>query len=116
MKYWTVSRSEPKGYFKAQVKHVSRQDEGQFKNHYLIGLFIKEKHDFDSDKTEPGLIKAYSDIKGNVDRRQATDRRKLANSGYVDERRSGQDRRNGLDRRSGVDRRNGVDRRGERNF
>ena len=110
MKYWTDSRSEPKGYFKAQVKHVSKQDEGQFKNHYLIGLFIKEKQDFDLDKTESGLIKADSDIKGNVDSRQATDRRKLASTGYVDERRSGQDRRSGFDRRGGVDRRSGADR------
>jgi hypothetical protein len=116
MKYWTDSRSEPRGYFKAQVKHISKQDEGQFKNYYLIGLFTKEKHDFGLDKAESGLIKSDSDIKSNVDRRQATDRRKLANSGYVDERRSGQDRRSGLDRRSGVDRRNGVDRRGGRNF
>lgn len=116
MKYWTDSISEPKGFFKAQVKHISKQDEGQFKNHYLIGLFIKEKHDFVFDKTESGLIKSDSDTKGKVDRRQETDRRRSANSGYIEERRSGQDRRSGLDRRGGVDRRRGVDRRSGRNF
>jgi hypothetical protein len=84
----------------------SKQDEGQFKKHYLIGLFIKEKHDFDSNKTESGLIKTGTDIKDidsikdKAGRRRGSDRRKLANTGYVEERRSGQDRRSGLDRRS----------------
>lgn len=116
MKYWKDSRSEPEGFFKAQIKHISKQEEGQFKNHYLIGLFIKEKHDFDLDKTESGSISQENDTKGNADRRQATDRRKLATSGYVEERRSGQDRRSGVDRRGGVDRRRGIDRRSERNI
>jgi len=116
MKYWTDSRSEPRGFFKAQVKHISKQDEGQFKNHYLIGLFIKEKHDFVLDKAESGLFKPGRATKSDVDRRQATDRRELANSGYIAERRSGQDRRSGIDRRGCVDRRNGVDRRSERNL
>lgn len=116
MKYWTDSRSEPGGFFKAQVKHISKQDEGQFKNHRLIGLFIKEKHDFDLDKPESELTKADRNIKGNVDRQQEIDRRKLAKSGYVEERRSGKDRRSGLDRRGGMDRRSGVDRRSERNL
>jgi hypothetical protein len=116
MKYWTDSISEPKGFFKTQIKHISKQDEGQFKNHYLIGLFIKEKHDFLPDKAESGIIKSDRDTKGNVDRRQAIDRRKLTKSGYIEERRSGQDRRTGLDRRGGVDRRSGIDRRSGRNL
>lgn len=116
MKYWTDIRSEPTGFFKAQVKHITKPDEGQFQNHYLIGLSIKEKHDFVLNKAKSGLINADSGVKGNVDRRQASDRRILANSGYVEERRSGQDRRSGLDRRGGVDRRSGTDRRSERNL
>lgn len=116
MKYWTDSRTEPRGYFRAQIIHISKPDEEQFKNHYSIGLFIEEKHDFVLDKAGSGSIKADSDIKGDADRRQATDRRKLVNSGYVKERRSGQDRRSGLDRRAGVDRRTGIDRRSERNL
>ena len=116
IKSWTNSSAAPRGYFKAQVKHISKQDKGQFKNYYLIGLFIKENHDFDSGKIKSELIKPDTRLKGSVDRRQASDRRKLANSGYVDERRSGQDRRSGLDRRSGVDRRSGIDRRSQRNF
>jgi hypothetical protein len=116
MKYWTDSRSEPGGFFKAQVKHISKQDEGQFKNHRLIGLFIKEKHDFDFDKPESELTKADLNTKDSVDRRQETDRRKFSKSGYVEERRSGKDRRSGLDRRGGMDRRSGVDRRSDRNL
>ena len=116
MKYWTDSRSEPGGFFKAKVKHISKQDEGRFKDHCLIGLFIKEKHDFDPDKPVPALTEANRDTRGHVDRRQTIDRRKLAKSGYVEERRSGQDRRSGIDRRSGVDRRSGADRRSDRNL
>jgi len=116
MKYWTDSRAEPMGYFRVQVIHISKPVEEQFKKQYLIGLFIKERHDFVSVKTESGSIKADRDINGDVDRRQATERRITSNTGYVEERRSGQDRRRGMDRRSGVDRRAGVDRRGERNY
>ena len=116
MKYWTDSRAEPMGYFRVQVIHISKPVEEQFKKNYLIGLYIQEKHDFVSDKTESGLIKADREITGGVDRRLATERRIASNSGYVEERRSGHDRRRGLDRRSGVDRRTGVDRRGERNY
>jgi hypothetical protein len=116
MKYWTESRSEPGGFFKAEVKHISKQDKGRFKDHVLIGLFIKEKHDFDLDKPVSAVTEANRDPKGHGDRRQAIDRRILAESGYVEERRSGQDRRSGLDRRSGVDRRSGADRRSNRNL
>ncbi len=122
MKYWSESRSEPTGYLKAQVKYISKQDKGPFKKHYLIGLFIKDKHDFISNDTESKSFKANADLndeitqKGNSGRRRESERRQLQDTGYVDERRSGQDRRSGLDRRSDVDRRSGVDRRGDRNF
>ena len=116
MKYWTDRITDPGGYFRAQVIHISKPDEEQFRNHYSIGLLIEEKHDFVLDEAESESIKADSDTIDNVDRRQAPDRRKVKNSGYVQERRSGQDRRSGLDRRAGADRRTGVDRRSERNF
>ena len=116
MKYWTDSRAEPMGYFRVQVIHISKPVEEQFKKHYLIGLIIQKRYDFVSDKTEFGSIKADRDINGDVNRRQATERRIASNSGYVEEKRSGKDRRRGLDRRSGADRRIGVDRRAERNY
>jgi hypothetical protein len=116
MKYWTESRSESGGFFKAKVKHISKQDKGRFKGHVLIGLFIKQKHDFDPDKPVFAVTEANRGTKGHVDRRQSIDRRKLTKSGYVEERRLGQDRRSGLDRRSGVDRRSSADRRSNRNL
>jgi len=122
MKYWSESRSEPTGYLEAKVKYISKQDKGPFKKHYLIGLFIKDKHDFISNETESESFKANADLndeitqKGNSGSRRESERRQLQDTGYVDERRSGQDRRSGLDRRSDVDRRSGVDRRGDRNF
>jgi hypothetical protein len=122
MKYWSESRSEPTGYLKAQVKYILKQDEGPFKKHYLIGLFIKDKHVFVSQDTDSESSEANPDLndeinqKGSSGGRRQSERRKLPDTGYVDERRSGQDRRSGMDRRSDVDRRSGVDRRGERNF
>ena len=116
MKYWTESRTEPRGYIRAQVKHISKPDEGAFRNHYLIGMFIQEKHDLVLDKSESGLNQTDNGLNGKTDRRQANERRESANSGYVKEKRSGQDRRSGLDRRAGVDRRTGVDRRSVRSF
>lgn len=122
MKYWSESRSEPTGYLKAQVKYISKQDEGPFKKHYLIGLFIKDKHDFISNDTESESLQANPGLndtitpKGNSGGRRESERRQLPDTGYVEERRSGEDRRSGLDRRSDVDRRSGVDRRSDRNF
>ena len=122
MKYWSESRSEPTGYLKAQIKYISKQDKGPFKKHYLIGLFIKDKHDFISNDTESESFKANAGLndtitqKGNSGGRRESERRQLSDTGYVEERRSGQDRRSGLDRRSDVDRRTGVDRRSDRNF
>ena len=116
MNYWKESRSEPKGFFKAQIKHISKQEAGQFKNHYLIGLYIEEKQDLVLDEPQPGSINIEHGAKGNVDRRRTPDRRIVINSGYVEERRSGKDRRSGIDRRGGVDRRSGIDRRSERNI
>jgi hypothetical protein len=116
MKYWTDSRAETRGYFRAQVIHISKPKEEQFKNHYSIGLLIEEKHDFVEDKPESKSVDADDGIKGHPDRRQATERRKVTDSGSVKERRSGQDRRSGLERRSGADRRAGLDRRRTRNL
>ena len=112
MKYWKDIASEPEGFFKAQIKHITMPDEGKFQNHFLIGLSIKEKQALVFD--EAGS--ADKGLKGGTDERRAADRRKPLSSGYVEERRSGQDRRSGIDRRSGVDRRSGTDRRSERNF
>lgn len=122
MKYWSKSSSEPIGYLKAQIKYISKQDKEPFKRHHLIGLFIQDKQDFISDNTESKWLKANTDLKdkntpnGKSGRRWGYERRKLSDTGYVEERRSGSDRRSGLDRRSKVDRRSGLDRRGDRNY
>ena len=116
MKYWTDSITDPGGFLRAQVIHISKPDEEQFKDHYSIGLLIEEKHDFVSDQTEAESITADSQRTDSADRRKTPDRRIAKKSGYVKERRSGEDRRSGLERRAGADRRTGVDRRSERNF
>jgi len=116
MKYWTDSITDPGGFFRAQVIHISKPDGEQFKDHYSIGLLIEEKHDFVSDQTGAESITADSQTIDSTDRRQTPDRRIAKKSGYVKERRSGEDRRSGMERRAGADRRTGIDRRSERNF
>ena len=42
MKYYTSDASLPSENLKTQIKHVTKEDEGRFRGHYLVGLFILE--------------------------------------------------------------------------
>ena len=42
MRYYKTELPKPSDYTKTEIKHVTRQDEGQLKGHYLIGLAIQE--------------------------------------------------------------------------
>ncbi|MGD8757468.1 MAG: hypothetical protein PVH78_01210 [Deltaproteobacteria bacterium] len=42
MKYYTSDASLPPENLKTQIKHVTKEDEGRFRGHYLVGLFILE--------------------------------------------------------------------------
>lgn len=42
MKYHTSDASSPPESLKTQIKHVTKEEEGRFQGHYLVGLFILE--------------------------------------------------------------------------
>jgi len=47
MKYYTTDFSQPAEALKTEIKHITREDEGRFKGHVLVGLFVLDdpKHD-----------------------------------------------------------------------
>lgn len=125
MKYSSAEAPKSIEFLKAEIKHITKQDEGRFKGHYLVGLSIVDKQLFISEKSEEVLFNSNKELfdlteaktqQGNVGRRSGGERRQLSNTGYFPERRSGKDRRSGIERRSGLDRRGGIDRRSERNI
>ena len=125
MKYWSAKEPETTDLFEAKIEHITKQEQGRFKGHYLIGLSILDQEILSPDKPEKGRLKRNKEIidlteanpiMDRTERRTRPDRRQLSKTGYSPEKRSGIDRRSGLDRRSGADRRRGVDRRSERNF
>lgn len=42
MKYYTSDASSPPESLKTQIKHVTKEEEGRFQGHYLIGLLMLE--------------------------------------------------------------------------
>ena len=40
MKYYQADTSKPTEYLRTKIKHITRESEGQFKGHYLVGLSI----------------------------------------------------------------------------
>jgi len=48
MKYYPTDSSCPKEYLKTQIKHITKDKEGRFRNHVLVGLlFILKKQGSD---------------------------------------------------------------------
>lgn len=45
MKYHTTDFSLPPEELKTQIKHITKEDQGRFKGHYLIGLLILENQE-----------------------------------------------------------------------
>ena len=43
MKYYPTDSSCPKKYLKTQIKHITKDKQGRFRNHILVGLFILKK-------------------------------------------------------------------------
>jgi hypothetical protein len=125
MRYWSAENSATIKYWEAQIKHITGQDQTQLKGHYLVGLYLlkeqspalkKSKEESLESVKKTKVAKEGSLMRDNSDRRLGADRRKLSNTGYIPERRSGKDRRSGLERRSGLDHRRGIDRRSKRNL
>ena len=43
MKCYTTDFSLPPENLKIQIKHITKDEKGRFKGHYLVGLFVLEK-------------------------------------------------------------------------
>jgi hypothetical protein len=43
MKFYTTDFSVPPENLKIQIKHVTKDDQGRFKGHYLVGLLVLER-------------------------------------------------------------------------
>lgn len=43
IKYYPTDSSYPTEYLKTQIKHITQDKQGRFRNHVLVGLFILEK-------------------------------------------------------------------------
>ncbi len=43
VKYHSASSTFPKGYQKTTIRHITKNDQGRLKGHYLVGLEILEK-------------------------------------------------------------------------
>jgi len=125
MKYSSAEARKSIEFLKADIKHITKQDEGRYKGHYLVGLNIVDKQLFISEKSEEVLFSSNEELfdlteaktkQGSAARRSGAERRQFSNTGYFPERRSGKDRRSGIERRSGLDRRSRMDRRSGRNI
>ena len=45
LKYYSTDSSKPTEYLKTEVKHITKDDTGRFKEFYLVGLSILEGQD-----------------------------------------------------------------------
>ena len=45
LKYYTTDSSKPTEYLKTEIKHITKDDTGRFKELYLVGLSISEGRD-----------------------------------------------------------------------
>jgi hypothetical protein len=43
MKYYPLKSSEQPEYLRTEIKYITKDDRGQFKGHYLVGLSVLEK-------------------------------------------------------------------------
>lgn len=48
MKYYPPEASSSAEFLTTKIKHITKKEQGSFKGHFLIGLFIIEKHALDN--------------------------------------------------------------------
>jgi len=47
VKYYSTGSQYPSDYLKTAIRHITKNDQGRFKGHYLVGLEILENQDQD---------------------------------------------------------------------
>jgi hypothetical protein len=45
MKYYTRDSSKPTDYIRTKIKHITEDDTGRFKGHFLVGLSVSEEEE-----------------------------------------------------------------------
>ena len=43
MKYYPLNLSDQPEYIETKIKHITKDEKGRFKGHYLVGLLVLEK-------------------------------------------------------------------------
>jgi hypothetical protein len=47
MKFYKTDSSKPAEFLKAKIRHITRDEQGRFRGHYLVGISILEAKDSD---------------------------------------------------------------------
>ena len=50
MKYYKIDSSNTADYIKTEIRHITKDENGRFRGHYLVGLYIIEGQDVPSEK------------------------------------------------------------------
>jgi len=43
MKYYPLNLEDQPEYIETEIKHITKDEKGRFKGHYLVGLLVLEK-------------------------------------------------------------------------
>jgi len=58
---YPTDSSSPPEYLKTQIKHITKDEQGRFKGHTLVGLLVLEKQTSDQQESpSPDKLKAES--------------------------------------------------------
>ncbi|MGD8256625.1 MAG: hypothetical protein PVH56_03555 [Desulfobacterales bacterium] len=105
LKCWSNEYSSMKAYYRAKVKHITKQDSGPFKKHSIVGLSIEKKKISNINVTDEKLIINHKELQHETRNHSTAGWQRYPKTCYPSKRRSINERRSGLDRRNGLDRR-----------
>jgi len=105
LKCWSNEYSSIKAYYRAKVKHITKQDRGPFKKHSLVGLSIEKKKYSNVKEADEDLIINHKEFQHETRNHSTAGWRRYPKTYDSSKRGSINERRSGLDRRKGIDRR-----------
>jgi hypothetical protein len=51
MKYYRKDPAKPVEFLKTEIRHISKDDDGRFKGHFLVGVEILEGHSIEQQES-----------------------------------------------------------------
>ena len=105
LKCWSNEYSSIKAYYRAKIKHITKQDRGPFKKHSLVGLSIEKRNYSNASGVDAELILNHKEFEHDTQNHSRAGWQRYQKTGYSSNRRSVNERRSGIDRRNGLDRR-----------